>query len=73
MALVTYWGRTSHTESICVCPSCFYFIVIALLEPTLHTFHALIPMAWLADEDSPMCCIVTMGRQIAKMFYTFSL
>ncbi len=30
-------------------------------------------IAWLADEDSLMCCIVTMGRQIAQMFSTFSL
>ena len=31
-------------------------------------FHALIPIAWLADEDSLMCCIATMGRQIALYF-----
>ena len=37
------------------------------------TFHAFIPIAWFADEDSLVCCIVMMGRQIAKMFYTFSL
>ncbi len=37
------------------------------------SFHAPIPIAWLADEDSLMCFIVMMGRQIAKMFYTFSL
>ncbi len=37
------------------------------------TFHALFLIAWLADGDSLMCFIVTMGRQIAKMFYTFSL
>ena len=36
-------------------------------------FHALIPIEWMADEDSLTCCIVMMGRQIAKMFYTFSL
>ncbi len=23
---------------------------------------------WLADEDSLMCCIATMGRHIAKIF-----
>ncbi len=38
-----------------------------------QSFHALIPIAWLADEDSLMCCIAMMGRQIAKMFSTFSL
>ena len=37
------------------------------------TFHALFLMAWLADGDSLTCCIVMMGRQIAKMFSTFSL
>ncbi len=37
------------------------------------SFHALILIAWLADEDSLICYIVTMGRQIANMFYTFSL
>ena len=31
------------------------------------------PIAYLADEDSLMRCIVMMGRQTAKMFYTFSL
>ena len=36
-------------------------------------FHALIPIVWLADEDPLMCCIVTTGRQIAKMCYTFTL
>ncbi len=36
-------------------------------------FHALFLIARLADGDSMMCCIVTMGRQIAKMFSTFSL
>ena len=35
-----------------------------------ETFHALIPTAWLADDD---CQDVRMGRQIAKMFSTFSL
>ncbi len=29
--------------------------------------------AWLTDGDSLMCGIVMMGRQIAKMFSTFSL
>ena len=37
------------------------------------TFHSFFPIAWLADGDYLMCCIVTMGRQIAKMFSTFSL
>ena len=38
-----------------------------------NTFHALFLIAWLADRDSLMCCIVRMGSQIAKMFSTFSL
>ncbi len=38
-----------------------------------YTFHALFLIAWLADGDSLMCCIVRMGRQIARMFSTFSL
>ncbi len=38
-----------------------------------YAFHALIPIAWLADEESLMCYIVMMGRQIAKMFSTCSL
>ena len=29
---------------------------------TSKAFRALIPIAWLVDEDSLMCCIVTMGR-----------
>ena len=37
------------------------------------SFHALILIAWLADGDFVMCYIVTMGRQIAQMFSTFSL
>ena len=37
------------------------------------SFHAHILIAWLTDEDSLRCYIVTTGRQIAKMFYTFSL
>ena len=32
----------------------------------LRSFHALFLVAWLADGDSLMCCIVRMGRQIAK-------
>ena len=40
----------------------------------LHdAFHALFLIVWLSHEDSLICCIVTMGRQIAKMFCTFSL
>ncbi len=35
--------------------------------------RAVFLIAWLADGDSLMCCIATMGRQIAKMFSTFSL
>ncbi len=31
------------------------------------------PHMWLADENSLIFCFVTMGRQIAKIFYTFSL
>ena len=38
-----------------------------------NTFHALFLIAWLADGDSLICCIVMMGRQIAKMSFTFSL
>ena len=37
------------------------------------SFHALIPIAWLADGNSLMCYIVTMGSQIAEMFSIFSL
>ncbi len=38
------------------------------------SFHALVPIAWLADEDPLMCCIVKMGRQIAKnVLYMFSV
>ncbi len=39
----------------------------------IHSFHALILIAWLADGDTLVCCIVMMGRQIAKMFSTFTL
>ncbi len=42
-------------------------------ESRNSSFHALFLIAWLADGDSLMCYIVTMGRQIAKMFSTFSL
>ena len=28
---------------------------------------------WLADGDSLICCIVTIGRQFSKMFFTFFL
>ncbi len=38
-----------------------------------YAFHAFVPIDWLADKDSLMCCIVMMGRQIAKMCHTFSL
>ena len=38
-----------------------------------NPYHAFILIAWLAEEYSLMCCIATMGRQIAKMFYAFSL
>ncbi len=48
-----------------------------LCQTMIHTvvpaFHTLVLIAWLADGDSLMCYIVTMGRQIAKMFSTFSL
>ncbi len=37
-----------------------------------HQFHTLFLIAWLADGDSPMCCIVMMGSRIADMFSTFS-
>ncbi len=37
------------------------------------SFHALFLIAWLADGDSLMCCIVMIGRLIARMFSTFSL
>ena len=39
----------------------------------ISTFHALFLIAWVADGDSLMCCLVMMGRQIAKMFSTFTL
>ena len=53
----------------CACPSFF----CKLPSLSSMTFHALIPIAWLADEVSLMCYTVTMGRQIAEKFYTFSL
>ncbi len=37
------------------------------------SFHPFFLIAWLADGDSLMCYIVTMGRLIAQMFSTFSL
>ncbi len=40
-------------------------------QSAFPSFHALFLIAWLANGDSLMCCIVTMGRQIAKMFSTF--
>ena len=40
-----------------------------LAETIPYTF----PHTMAADGDSLMCCIVIMGRQIAKMFSTFSL
>ncbi len=36
-----------------------------------NSFHALLLIARLADGDSLMCYIVTMGRQTAKMFLYF--
>ncbi len=36
-------------------------------------YPCLLLIAWLTDGDSQMCYIVMMGRQIAKMFSTFSL
>ena len=52
-------------------------IILLSLTPcfsrhSVQSFHALIPIAFLADKDSLMCCIVPMGRQIAKMFYTIN-
>ena len=44
-----------------------------LIKFFIHSFHALFLIAWLVDEDSLMCHTVVMGRQIAKMFPTFSL
>ena len=43
------------------------------VEGPHYSFHALFLIAWLADGDSLMCCIVIMGRQIAKMFSISSL
>ncbi len=37
-----------------------------------HGFIGKTIIVWLSDEDSLMCCIVMMGRPIAKMFATFS-
>ncbi len=45
-------------------------------ESTHHAyrFHALLLIACLADEDSLMCCIVRMGRQIVwDVLYIFSV
>ena len=55
-----------------------YFIkywasVRGLYAPCFFSFHGLFLGAWLTDGDSLMYCIVMMGRQIAEMFYTFSL
>ncbi len=46
---------------------------VCRMRVTRGPFHSFILIAWLADGDSLMCYIVTMGRQIAKMFSTFSL
>ncbi len=43
------------------------------LYSNLVPSHALFLIALLTDGDSLMCCIVMIGRQIAKMFSTFSL
>ncbi len=40
---------------------------------TFSPFDALFLIAWLADGDSLVCFIGMMGKQIAKMFSTFSL
>ncbi len=61
--------------------------VFGINQGAIMPFHALIPIA--VDEElclngatevlcdglqiALMCCIVTMGRQLAKMFNTFSL
>ncbi len=45
--------------------------VMRMVTP-YHSMH-LSPYPWLADEDSLTCCIVMMGKQIAKMFFTISL
>ncbi len=51
----------------------FFWRRVHASESVVIPFHALFLIAWLADGDSLMCNIVTMGRQIAKMFSTFSL
>ena len=66
------WHTSSvHDEIDCRCKlsvnSAFGTVLSA------GAFHALLLIAWLADLDSLMCCIVMMERQIAKMFSTFSL
>ncbi len=53
----------------CLLDYTLYCFTITYTETINDTFHALIPIHWLADEDSLMCCIVMMGRQIAQMFY----
>ena len=39
----------------------------------VNPFHSLFLIAWQVDGDSLVYYIVMMGRQIAKMFSTFSL
>ena len=55
----------------------FYIERSGLLYSTVTgifvTFHVLFLIAWLAGGDSLVCYIVMMGRQIARMLYTFSL
>ena len=44
-----------------------------LWELQIPAFHPFTLIAWLADGDSLMCYIFTIGRLIARMFSTFSL
>ncbi len=44
-----------------------------VIQEKQGAFHAIILIAWLADEASLMCYIVMMGSLIDKMLSTFSL
>ncbi len=66
-------GRLKTSKKLYVVHRQRYGATKQMVWTFIESFHTLIPIAWLADGDYLMCCIVMMGRQIAKMFYTFSL
>ncbi len=73
--LSLYWRTYRRTEGVTswICENISWQLFPSWQNACLKAFHALILIAWLADGDSLMCCIVMMGRLIAKMFSTFSL